>query len=108
MSELRKETDLTDITLVTDDKVKISSHKILLSSCSKLFKFILKDISHPNPLLFLSGVTSINLEYILDYIYYGEVSLCQEQLDGFLESAQRLEIEGLRGNYQYAKKIYLI
>ena len=78
--ELRKDTDLADVTLVTDDKVKITAHKILLSSCSNIFKFILKEISHPNPLVFLSGVNSVNLGFILDYIYYGEVKLYQEQL----------------------------
>ena len=71
--ELRKDTDLADVTLVTDDKVRISAHKILLSSCSNIFKFILKDNSHPNPFVLLSGVNSVNLGFILDYIYYGEV-----------------------------------
>ena len=98
--ELRKDTDLADVTLVTDDKVRISAHKILLSSCSNIFKFILKENSHPNPLVFLSGVNSVNLGFILDYIYLGEVKLYQEQLDSFLESAQNLEIEGLLGNNQ--------
>ena len=98
--ELRKDTDLADVTLVTDDKVKILAHKILLSSCSNIFKFILKENSHPNPLVFLSGVNSVNLGFILDYIYLGEVKLYQEQLDSFLESAQNLEIEGLLSNNQ--------
>ena len=48
-------------------------------------------------MLFLAGVSSINLGFILDYIYQGEVNLYQEQLDSFLESAQKLEIEGLLG-----------
>ena len=30
-------------------------------------------------------------------MYCGEVKLYQEQLDGFLESAKKLEIEGLEG-----------
>ena len=48
--------------------------------------------------MYLSGVSSINLAYILDFIYYGEVKLFQEQLNDFIESAQILEIEGLLGN----------
>ena len=39
----------------------------------------------------------MNLGFILDYIYQGEVNLYQDQLDSFLESAQKLEIEGLLG-----------
>ena len=53
------------------------------------------DIHTTDLFLYLGGVTSDNLGFILDYIYYGEVKLYQEQLDSFLESAQKLEIEGL-------------
>ena len=55
---------------------------------------------HSNPLLYLSGINSVNLGFILDYMYCGEVKLYQEQLDGFLESAKKLEIEGLDGENQ--------
>ena len=97
LNELRKDTDFADVTLISDDKVKFSAHRILLSSCSKLFKFILKGNVHGNSLLYLNGVNALNLGFILDYIYYGEVMVYQEQLDSFLESAQKLEIEGLLG-----------
>ena len=36
----------------------------------------------------------------MDYVYYEEVKLYQEQLASFLESAQNLEIEGLLDNNQ--------
>ena len=97
LTELRNDTYFEDVTLISDDKVKFSAHKILLSSCSNLLKFILKSYTHANPLLFLGGVNSVNLRFILDYIYYGEVKLDQEQLDSFLKSAQKLELEGLMG-----------
>ena len=97
LSHLRKDTDFADVTLISDDKVKFSAHQVLLSSCSNMFNFILKENNNANPLLYLGGVSSVNLGYILDYIYHGEVNLFQEQLDTFLESAQKLEIEGLIG-----------
>ena len=53
LSKLRKETDFADVTLVTDDKVKFSAHKILLSSCSNTFKFILKDNTNVNTFIYL-------------------------------------------------------
>ena len=83
--------------MISDDKVKFSAHRFLLSSCSNLFKFILKGNIQTNPLLYLSGVNSHSLGFILDYIYHGEVNIYQNQLDSFLESAQKLEIEGLLG-----------
>ena len=98
LNELREDTEFADVTLISDDKVNFSAHKILLSSCSNLMKFILKSNTQTNPLLYLGGVNSINLRFILDYIYYGEVNLYQEQLDSFLESAQKLEIQGLMGD----------
>ena len=97
LSELRKETDFADVILISEDKVKFSAHKILLSSCSNMFKFILKENIHANPLVYLGGVSSQNIGFILDYIYYGEVNIHQENLDNFLESAQKLEISGLIG-----------
>ena len=102
LSELRTDSDLADVTLISEDKVKFSAHKVLLSSCSNMFKFILKGSSNANPLLFLGGVSSINLGFILDYVYHGEVNLFQEQLASFFESAQKLEVEGLLdGNDDY-------
>ena len=95
LSELRSTTDLSDVTLISEDKVKFLAHKIILSACSNMFKFIFKDNTHANPLLYLGGVSSVNLGFILDYMYHGEVKLFQEQVEGFLESAQKLEVEGL-------------
>ena len=94
---LRKDTDFADVTLISDDKVKFFAHKVLLSSCSNMFKMILKENINASPLLYLGGVSAVNLRFLLDYIYNGEVNLFQEQLDSFLESAQKLEIEGLMG-----------
>ena len=72
LSELRNDQESADITLISEDKVKFPAHKILLSSCSKTFKFILKDNFYANQLLYLSGVSSVNLGYILDFLYHGE------------------------------------
>ena len=105
LSELRKETDFSDVTLISEDKVKFSAHRILLSSCSNMFKFILRENNHANPLLYLGGVSSQNIGFTLDYIYYGEVNIYQDHLDSFLESAQRLEISGLIGGNEESKSI---
>ena len=80
LSEFRKTTDLSDVTLISDDKVKFSAHKIILSACSNMFKFIFKDNTHAHSLLYLSSVSSENLQLILDYMYNGEVNLFKEQL----------------------------
>ena len=91
----RQEEDLFDVTLVSDDEVQMSAHKLILSACSSFFKSILKKNPHSSPLLYLSGVDSINLRYILDYIYQGEVQLSQDHLNPFMEVAKKLKIKGL-------------
>ena len=95
---LRKEKDFFDVTLVSDDEQHISAHKVVLSSSSEFFKNILKKAQHASPLIYLSGVTEKDLSAVMDYIYHGEVQLYQEELDSFLDAAQRLKINGLTGN----------
>ena len=95
---LKQEKDFFDVTLVSDDQKQIQSHKIVLSACSSFFKPILQNNTHSHPLIFLSGIDSTNLLFIMEYIYEGEVQLFQEQLDSFLEAAQKLQIAGLLSN----------
>ena len=98
----RNEDYLHDVTLVSDDNLQISAHKLVLSACSEYFKNIFKGNKHPHhyhhPLVCLSGVSSKNLNNVVDYIYNGEVQIYQEELDSFLDIAQRLKLEGLTGN----------
>ena len=92
---LRKEEHFYDVTLVSDDEQIVSAHKLVLSASSQFFKNILKKTTHSNPLVYLPGVKSADLNFIIDYIYYGEVQFEQDNLDNFLNVAQKLKIEGL-------------
>ena len=94
-SALRTENDFQDVTLVSADLQQVSAHKVVLSACSKYFKNILQQNRHSNPLLCLDGVTSSELQSVLDYIYQGEVQVYQENLDRFLAVAERFQLEGL-------------
>ena len=94
-SALRTEEDFQDVTLVSADQQQVSAHKVVLSACSKYFKNILQQNRHSNPLLCLDGVTSSELQSVLDYIYQGEVQVYQENLDRFLAVAERFQLEGL-------------
>ena len=89
--KLRKEEDFFDVTLVSDDEEQIHAHKLVLSACSDFFKSILKKTaSSSQPLLYLDGVSGLNLLLILDYIYYGEVEVKQEHLDEFLTEKNKI------------------
>ena len=94
-SNLRGEDDFYDVTLVTDDQHQVSAHKVVLSSCSQYFKTILRQNKHSHPLLCLEGVNTDQLNKMLDYIYHGEVQICQDNLEQFLGTAQRFQLQGL-------------
>ena len=87
---LRKEEDFCDVTLVSDDEKHIEAHKLVLSASSEFFKNILKKTSHSNPLIYLNGFSSKYLLLMMDYIYEGEIQIFQNDLDSFLETAQKL------------------
>ena len=100
---LRQEKDFFDVTLVSDDEVQIPAHKLVLAPCSTFFKSILKTNEHSHPLLYLSGLNSRSLGYILDYMYQGEVKIVQGHLDSFLDSAQKLKIKGLQAQNSHGE-----
>ena len=104
-SLLRNEDYLHDVTLVSDDHKKVSAHKIVLSACSEYFKEIFKNNQHSHPLLCLDGVSSEDLRNIMDYMYNGEVEIYQENLDRFLNVAQRLKLEGLIGGKEEKEEL---
>ena len=96
----RNEDYLHDVTLVSDDHKQVSAHKLVLSACSGYFKEIFKNNNKPNAhtLLCLDGISANDLQNIMDYIYKGEVLICEENLERFLSVAQRLTLDGLIAN----------
>ena len=107
LAQLRKDREFADVTLITEGKVKFSAHKVVLSSLSNMFKVILKETNTGNSVLYLGGVSSENLECLMDYIYYGEVNVFQGQLDSFLESGKKLEIDGLIGQERVNQEVHI-
>ena len=92
---LRAEESLQDVTLVGEDNHQVAAHKLVLSACSKYFRNIFKNNKHSHPLLCLEGITSADLDNIMDYVYYGEVKIFQDDLDRFLVVAERFKLQGL-------------
>ena len=95
---LRNEDYLHDVTLVSDDNCEIFAHKLVLSACSEYFKNIFKNRKvQTETLLCLNGTSSKDLNNILDYIYFGEVKIQEEELERFLDISQRFKLNGLNG-----------
>ena len=93
--KLRTSDNFYDVTLVSDDQQQVLAHKVVLSSSSEYFRNVLTSNTHAHPLLCLNGVNKGDLENILDFIYNGEIQIYQDQLDQFLDIAQRFQVEGL-------------
>ena len=98
--KLRKTENFYDVTLVSDDQQQISAHKVVLASSSEYFKNILASNTHSHPMLCLSGVNTADIKNMLDFMYNGEIQIFQDDLDQFLEIAQRFHLEGLIQNKQ--------
>ena len=65
----RNEDYLHDVTLVGDDHIQVSAHKLVLSASSEYFKDLFKNNKHSFPMICLEGISSNDLTNILDYMY---------------------------------------
>ena len=89
-SELRENPEFTDVTLTCDDQGQLTAHRVILSASSFFFRDILSKQKHPNLLIFMMGFKSRDLNYLLDFIYHGEVNIYQEDLNRFMAIAEEL------------------
>ena len=90
--EMMKSSHLTDVTLVCDDKIQISTHKFVLSACSEVFKTLVRDIP-PNisSVIYLRGINYKDMKAILDLMYLGTTSIEDDEAKKLLEVARDLE-----------------
>ena len=92
---LRDDKEFTDVTLACEDGQQLEAHKVILASSSPFFEKILRSNKHPHPLIYLRGFQSQDLLSILDFLYFGEANVFQENVDSFLAIAEELKLKGL-------------
>ena len=97
-SRLRNETHLADVTLIGNDHQQVAAHKVVLSACSDVFKTIFWSNSQPNLVLYLDSMDTEEIKLMMDYIYHGEVKIFQDEIERFLEIANKYQLEGLLSN----------
>ena len=95
---LTKSTDFVDITLACEDGYQIDTHKVVLAASSPFFQGILKRNQHSHPLIYMRGMTTHDLVSMVDFLYFGEANVNQENLDTFLALAEELQLKGLKGS----------
>ena len=95
---LREDKDFTDVTLACEDGQQVNAHKVILVASSPFFKSLLgRNKQHPNLLIYMRGIKSLDLFAILDFLYFGEANVFQQNLDSFLAIAEELQLKGLMG-----------
>ena len=94
---LREDIDFSDVTLACEDGQQIKAHKVILAASSPFFQNILKRNQHPHLLIYMRGLKSEDLVAIVDFLYFGEANVFQENLDSFFAIAEELQLRGLTG-----------
>ena len=88
LGNLKDNKDFLDVTLASEDGKQIEAHKVILAISSPFFQSLLKRNKHPHPLIYMRGVQSDDLLAIVDFVYFGEANVYQENLDSFLAIAE--------------------
>jgi len=103
LHEMMKSSDLTDVTLICDDKEYIKAHKVVLSACSPVFKGIISHLPQNNPVIYLRGIKHQELASILQFMYLGETTFYEDKIDEILNVAKILEIKEISDNHNDLK-----
>jgi len=92
---LLTEEQFCDITLAAEGQ-SIQAHKLVLIACSDYFKALLTPLRDgQHPLIVLNGISFSELRALLDYMYYGEVSISKSDLPNLIRSSKSLKIKSL-------------
>nr|XP_053626426.1 longitudinals lacking protein, isoforms F/I/K/T-like [Cherax quadricarinatus] len=91
---LRTKGNYTDVTLACEGKF-YPVHKLVLSTCSEYFSDIFDRTPCKNPVVVLKDIQCQDLEFLLDYMYIGEVNVRQSELSSLIKAAECLKIKGL-------------
>merc|ERR1719481_2372773 len=84
---------------IIEDGHETKAHRIILSAGSVFFNDIFtRSKNHPNMYVFLKGVNRRELEQITDFLYNGEASINQDEMNQFFEATKLLQIKGLQAN----------
>ena len=97
--EMVKLNDLTDVTLICDDKMQFRLHKIILSACSPVFKKIISNLPQNDSVIYLRGIQSEEIQAIIEFIYLGETTFYDERVEEFFSVARNLEIKEVSRNF---------
>ena len=96
IATMREDNEFSDVTLVCEDGNQVEAHKIILSSSSSFFQNLFRRNKQSNLLIFMRGMKSDDLLSVVDFMYYGQAEIYQDNLENFMKIAEELKIKGLQ------------
>ena len=102
---LRTTEDYSDVTLACEDGSQIKAHRIILSSSSLFFKYLLASLTNDHPLVYMRGLKHQDLSNIIDFIYHGEAEVPKEDLETFLLIAGELGVKGMTKQAKMSERV---
>ncbi|XP_025836516.1 protein jim lovell-like [Agrilus planipennis] len=92
---------LVDVTLVCAE-TSVRAHKVVLSACSPFFQRVFSENPCKHPVIVLKDFSGWEVQAIVDFMYKGEISVVQEQLQSLIKAAESLQVRGLAQQDQFA------
>ncbi|CAG0910162.1 unnamed protein product, partial [Cyprideis torosa] len=94
LGEFLKSKRLCDVTLSAEGQT-ISCHRVMLAACSTYFQGIFDQVNDKSLVVMIKDAKFVDLKSIVDFMYYGEVSVEHDRLNSLLRTAESLKVKGL-------------
>lgn len=96
IATLHGTTAFTDVTLSTTDGRNVSAHRFVLSACSAYLNQVFQSCLSNNLVIVLpADISYRTLCILLQYMYSGEATVTNSQLDRVLKAGEVLRVRGL-------------
>ncbi|XP_076029335.1 uncharacterized protein LOC143018101 [Oratosquilla oratoria] len=103
LKKLFSEHIFTDVSVACEGKL-YPAHKFVLSTYSEYFEEIFSSTQGSNMVVVLKDVSKKNFEYVLEYMYLGEVDVSQEDFGNFLKTSEFLKMKSLPMLYEEGRE----
>ena len=94
LRSIRDDTNFTDVTLACSDGKQLDAHRVILSSQSMFFNRLSTLNVKRDFLIYLTNISSIELQQIVDFIYLGQIEISEQDLGRFLHSGNTWSLLG--------------
>ena len=96
MAMMMNTNDFTDVSIMCDDdNFEFRAHKVILSSCSEALSKIISQTQGKDPLIYLRGISSWQMQCLMEFMYLGRTMVFQNNVQDFLNAAQNLKVKGI-------------